>query len=100
MVYVKTGNWWQKRSGQAKAIIVLFVAFFLQIAALLATPALTPWADQLLHIPRGEEWGTFGTILWELCFCGLTLLVIVIATVWWLARRMAEKKRARKDSND
>jgi hypothetical protein len=100
VVYVKTGNWWQKRSGQAKTLIVLFVILPLQIWALLETPALAAWTDRLLHIPRGEEWGTFGTILWELCFCGLTLLVIVIAALWRLARWMTEKKSARKDFND
>jgi hypothetical protein len=100
VAYVKIGNWWQKRSGQGKTLIVLFVILPLQILALLGTPALAAWAERLLHTPGGEEWGTFGTILWELCFCGLTLLAIGFAAMWRLARRMAEKKGARKDSND
>lgn len=84
---MQNGRWWQRKSRPAKTLIVLAALLPVQMITLLGTPALSAWLDGLLHIPRGEEWGTFGAILWELFFCGLTVLATVASTVWWLVKR-------------
>jgi hypothetical protein len=84
---MQNGNWWQRRSRPGKTLAVLAAMLLIEVALLLSTPALSVWIDDLLHIPRGEQWGTFGAILWELLLSGATVVAIVISAVWWLIKR-------------
>ena len=80
-------------STQAKWVIVLTVLLVLELAGILATPALTQWYETQFHIPRGENWGEFGTVLWELLLIAATSLVWLICFIWWLVRAIAGKAK-------
>ena len=81
-------------SAPAKWVIVLTVLLVLEVAGILATPALTQWYDTQFHIPRGENWGEFGMVLWELLLVAATSLLWIISFIWWLVRAIAGKSKA------
>lgn len=81
-------------SAPAKWVIVLTVLLVLEVAGILATPALTQWYDTQFHIPRGENWGEFGMVLWELLLVAATSLLWIISFIWWLVRAIARKAKA------
>ena len=94
------GAGWRQKSVAAKAMVVLPLLLIVQIGLCIATPSLARWSDSISHKPQGEDWGTFGLVLWEFYFCLLTLLLLVIAALWRLVGWIAGKTRRRKDSGD
>jgi len=89
---MKQGSWWGRKSGAGKTMLVLLALLFCEIALCLATPVLAPRLDALMHVPRGEGWGTFGVVLWELWLIALTLVLMVCAALWRLVGFFMRKK--------
>jgi hypothetical protein len=85
---------WKHASAPAKWISVLAVLLIMQIGGCVATPALTGWIDTQFHIAGGEGWGNFGLVLWELLFCALTSLLMLICLIWWIVRTVGGKRES------
>jgi len=94
------GAGWRQKSVAAKAMVVLALLLTVQIGLCVATPWLARWSDSIAHRPQGEDWGTFGLVLWEFYLCLLTLLLLGIAALWRLVGWIGGKTRERKGSGD
>jgi len=88
-------SWWKTRSGAAKTLVIAPLLLVLQIVGLLETQPITLWVDARLHIPGGEEWGTFGLVLWELLFCAANMAVMAIAAMWLATRAIIRRRRGK-----
>jgi hypothetical protein len=101
---MKQGNWWGRKSGAGKTMLVLLALLFCEIALCLATPVLEARVDSLMHIPQGEGWGTFGVVLWELWLIALTLLLMLCTAVWRLVgsslRKVSQPQRTLDEGDD
>ena len=89
------GSWWKARSGPAKTLVVASLLLVLQIVGLLETQTITQWVDARLHIPGGEQWGSFGLVLWELLLIAANMAVMAIATLWLATHAIVRLRRAK-----
>ena len=85
-------NWWNRRSGPVKVLLVLAALLALQVCLVFATPALTPSA--------GEGWGIFGLVLWEMIFSLANIVAIFITCIWWQIASLFRKIKLAAKTHD
>lgn len=98
---MKIKRWWYQKSGQAKAITALSVLLILQIGLCFSTETVTSWATAIFHLHRSDDpMESLGLMVWQGVFCVVTLVLIVVAGVFWLPGLSSGSKGSRKDTDD